>query len=158
MNFTDATHKSENDKRVFLNASKNVNGKTSLMAKEFFDGLSYQQVNLADYDIPQIGKGRGEYEKVWKQVKNADVLLIGTPIYWSDVSGYLKTFMDHLDVSDDLNGADFYVIAQGMAIDQSEAVHTIYGSLSHFASRFGMNFIGIASTEGEVAQLSEKLQ
>ncbi|AYW49921.1 MAG: NAD(P)H-dependent oxidoreductase [Tetragenococcus halophilus] len=158
MKFVNATHRNENDKRVFLNASKNVGGKTSLMAKDFFGNLTYQQVNLADYDIPQVGKGTREYDQVWNQVKNADVLLIGTPIYWSDVSGYLKTFMDHLDVNDDLKGADFYVIAQGMAIDQSEAVNTIYGSLSHFASRFGMHFVGIASNEKEVAQLNEQLQ
>lgn len=154
MKFSKATHGSENDKRIFLNASKNIDGKTSRMGKELFGDLPYKQVNLAEYEIPQVGKGIGDYQRVWNQLKEADILLIGTPNYWSSMSGYLKTFIDHLDVSEELKGADLYVIAQGSATDQSTALTTIYSTLNHVASRFGMNFVGIASTDGEVSQLN----
>lgn len=157
MEFSKAAHGSKNDKRIFLNASKNVDGKTTLLAKELFGDLPYKQVNLAEYEIPQVGKGIGDYEYIWNQIKAADILLIGTPIYWSDMSGYLKTFIDHLSVSEELKDADLYVIAQGSATDQNAALTTIYNTLNHVASRFGMNFVGIASMEDEVSQLNEVL-
>ncbi|WP_160248874.1 NAD(P)H-dependent oxidoreductase [Limosilactobacillus mucosae] len=39
--------------------------------------------------------------------------MIGTPVYWSNVSGYLKTFIDHMQINNDLRGNDLYVIVQG---------------------------------------------
>lgn len=73
------------------------------------------------------------------------------------MSGYLKTFIDHLSVGEELKGADLYVIAQGSATDQNVALTTIYNTLNHVASRFGMNFVEIASMDDEVSRLNEVL-
>lgn len=73
------------------------------------------------------------------------------------MSGYLKTFIDHLSVGEELKGADLYVIAQEPTTDQNAALTTIYNTLTYVASRFGMNFVGIASMEDEVSQLNEVL-
>ncbi|BDR61202.1 flavodoxin family protein [Lactobacillus xylocopicola] len=155
--FVNPRHTSQSAKRVFLNASENKNGNTSNLAKKIFGNRSYQQINLTDYNIPQIGQGDGDFNKVWNQLKNADVLVIGTPVYWSNMSGYLKTFIDHLKINDDLKGDDLYVIVQGSDANQTLAINSTYGTLKRVSVRFGLNFVGIAQTDRQATQLHNKM-
>lgn len=140
-------------KKVFLNASRNVDGNTSSLAKELMGGQEYKQVNLAEYHIPQVGQGDGDFNRVWEQLKGADVIVIGTPVYWSNMSGYLKTFIDHVDVNDDLKGADLYLIVQGSDSDQTRAINATYGTLDRVARRFGLNLVGIAQNKDQAQHL-----
>lgn len=39
------------------------------LTKQLFGPLTYQQVNLVDYHIPQIGQGNGDFAKRWQQLK-----------------------------------------------------------------------------------------
>ena len=157
MTFVNARKTNKDDKRVFLNASENRNGNTSEMAKELFGQLSYTQINLVDYSIPQIGEGTGDFDKVFKQISQADVLVIGTPVYWSNMSGYLKTFIDHMEINDSLKGTDLYVIVQGSDSNQDLAVQATYGTLNRISMRFNMNFIGLATNNIEISDLRTKL-
>ena len=111
--FVKPTHTQNNDKRVFINASMIRNCNTSKIAKRFFGNLTCKQINLSDYNIQQLGQGNGDFDKIWRQLKWADIIVIGTPVYWSNVSGYLKTFIDHMQINNDLRGNDLYVIVQG---------------------------------------------
>lgn len=110
-----------------------------------------------DYHIPQIGQGDGDFAKVWQQLKKAQVIVIGTPVYWSNMSGYLKTFIDHLEVNDDLKGRDLYFIIQGADENQSVAINAAYGTINRVAKRFGLNFVGIAQTSTQIQKLQQKL-
>lgn len=56
-----------------MNAGRNTDGNTSAMAKKFFGNKKYQQINLADDKIPQIGQGNGDFKKIYNQLKEADV-------------------------------------------------------------------------------------
>lgn len=150
-------HTNKNAKRVFLNASMNKNGNTSALAKKLFGNLSYKQVNLSDYRIPQIGQGEGDFNKVWNQLKAADVIVIGTPVYWSNMSGYLTTFIDHMEINNDLKGKDLYVLVQGADSNQAYAINSTYGSLNRIAIRFQMQFVGIGQTSKQVNALHQKM-
>ncbi|WP_427910966.1 NAD(P)H-dependent oxidoreductase [Pediococcus parvulus] len=156
-NYTNPSHTKKSDKRVFINASMNTDGTTSSMAKTLFGDQSYKQINLASYNIPQVGRGEGDFNRVWKQLKTADVIVIGTPVYWSNMSGYLKTFIDHLQINNDLKNSDLYVIVQGADSDQSVAIDSTYGSLNRVSKRFDLNFVGIAQTDSQVSQLHDKM-
>lgn len=155
--FAQPTKHKGGDKRVFINASMNTNGKTSAMARKFFGSKKYTQINLADYNIPQIGQGNGDFNKVYNQLKGADVILIGTPVYWSNMSGYLKTFIDHMQINNDLQGADLYTIVQGADSNQSAAEQSVYGTLNRISIRFKMHFVGIATNDSQVKQLKNKM-
>jgi len=155
--FEQPAHTNKNAKRVFINASMNNDGTTSKMAKDLFGNLSYQQINLRDYNIPQIGQGNGDLDKVWQQLKGADVIVIGTPVYWSNMSGYLKTFIDHMQINNDLRGSDLYVIVQGADSNQTAAINSTYGSLNRIATRFKMHFVGIAQTNNQINRLHQKM-
>lgn len=155
--FVKPTHTQNKAKRVFINASMNRNGNTSKMAKRVFGNRSYQQINLRDYNIPQLGQGNGDFNKVWRQIKDADVVVIGTPVYWSNMSGYLKTFIDHMQINNDLRGSDLYVIVQGADSNQTAAINSTYGSLNRIAKRYKMHFVGIAQTDRQADQLHQKM-
>lgn len=150
-------HTGKNAKRVFLNASMNKNGNTSAMAKKVFGNQSYKQINLADYKIPQLGQGTGDFNKVYSQLKGADVIVIGTPVYWSNMSGYLKTFIDHMQINNDLKGADLYTIVQGSDSNQTLAINSTYGTLNRIAKRFGLHYVGNASNDSQAQQLHQKM-
>lgn len=79
--FVKPHHTNQGARRVFINASQNKDGNTANLAKKLFGSRSYKQVNLADYHIPQIGQGDGDFSKVWNQLKGAYVIVIGTPVY-----------------------------------------------------------------------------
>lgn len=144
-------------RRVFINASQNKDGNTANLAKKLFGSSSYKQINLADYHIPQIGQGDGDFPKVWNQLKGADVIVIGTPVYWSNMSGYLKSFIDHLNINNDLKGSDLYVIVQGADSNQTLAINSTYGTLNRVSKRFGLNFVGIAQTNSQANTLHNKM-
>lgn len=155
--FVKPHHTNQGARRVFINASQNKDGNTANLAKKLFGNRSYKQINLADYHIPQIGQGDGDFPKVWNQLKGADVIVIGTPVYWSNMSGYLKTFIDHLNINDDLKGSDFYVIVQGADSNLTLAINSTYGTLNRVAKRFGLNFVGIAQTNPQANTLHNKM-
>jgi len=155
MTFMSPKHTKKSAQRLFINASMNTNGHTNKMGKTLFDGLSYQQINLADEKIPQVGQG--DFTTVFNRMKKADVIVIGTPVYWSNMSGYLKTLIDHMQINNDLKGADLYVIAQGADSDQAAAIASTYASLNRISKRFGLNFVGIASTDAQVTKLHDQM-
>lgn len=155
--FENPVHTQRNAKRVFINASMNKDGATSEMGKKLFGSLPYEQVNLSNYHIPQIGQGKGDFNKVWRQMRNADAIVIGTPVYWSNMSGYLKTLIDHMQINNDLKNKDLYAIVQGADSNQIAAINSTYGSLNRIAIRFNMHFVGIAQTDNQIRNLHKKL-
>ncbi|BDR52517.1 hypothetical protein KIM372_04240 [Bombiscardovia nodaiensis] len=155
--FDKPQHTGNDSKRVFLNASKNKDGNTASLAKQLFDGQSYRQIDLVDYHIPQTGQGEGDFAKVWDQLKGADVIVIGTPVYWSNMSGYLKTFIDNVEINDDLKAADLYLIVQGADADQTNAINSTYGTMNRIAKRFSLNFVGIGQTSDQIKQLHQTM-
>ena len=154
-------------KRVFLNASKNREGKTFEYAKTLLHGLDYTTVNLVDFRIDQIGQESksDEYRKVIELLRDADLIVIGTPVYWSDMTGYLKTFIDRLSdiVNEDLkspkaplNGADVYLIIQGT--EPSDAIPGITTVIKHICRRFFMNFKGTILEKKEAILINKTLK
>jgi multimeric flavodoxin WrbA len=163
-----ATGNIKTQKWIFLNASQNRDGNTSALAKAVFNGLDYKAVNLVDYRIDQIGqetKG-DQYRKVIEQLSGADVIVIGTPVYWSHMTGYLKTFVDRLnDIVDEdlksdrapLNGADVFLIVQGSR-NAKEAAPGIEFVIKHISERFFMNYKGLILNQGDADKSNKELK
>lgn len=73
------------------------------------------------------------------------------------MSGYLKTFIDHLNINDDLKDSDFYVIVQGADSNKTLAINSTYGTLNRVAKRFSLNFVDIAQTNPQANTLHNKM-
>lgn len=85
-------------KILFINASEYSNGNTSQLGHQILTGIDYDQLNLVDYKIYQLGQhfADDQFEEVIAKMQAADVWLIGTPVYWHNMSGHLKTWFDRM--------------------------------------------------------------
>ncbi|WP_461213923.1 NAD(P)H-dependent oxidoreductase [Lacticaseibacillus sp. GG6-2] len=79
----------------FINASPNANGHTAQLGAYLLADQTATTWSLVDYNINQLGQQRDDdFLPLIGQVAACDALLIGTPVYWSDMTGLLKTFLD----------------------------------------------------------------
>lgn len=82
----------------FINGSPNAHGHTARLAQYLLADQSQVSWNLVEHHVAQLGQQRqaqdDDFLAIAKEVAAVDALLIGTPIYWSDMTGLLKTFLD----------------------------------------------------------------
>ncbi|AHI55138.1 flavodoxin family protein [Listeria ivanovii] len=136
-----------NKSSLFINASQNREGNTAKLAKEYFGNQSYKQINLVDYNIKQLGQVEGldDFEQVRSELEAAENIVIGTAIYWSDMTGLLKTFIDrHESVDARYSGKNVKIIVQGSGPTKEE-IYAISHIFEHFSERFGMEYRGVIS-------------
>lgn len=150
-----------NDQKVVLiNASQNRNGNTSKMGKKLLAGINYEQVNLVDYKIYQINQSfpDDQFEEVLDKMKIADTVILGTPQYWHQMSGFLKTLIERIGQYPDQNalrGTNVALIMQGsFPMDGVKETDRI---LKRFCAMGGMNYIGGAGNSIGVTKLRRKL-
>lgn len=138
-------------KAILINASKNINGVTSDLGQTLFNKLNYTEISLKNYNIAQIDQEdeNDEFDKVIQQLFDADIIAFGTPVYWSDMTGYLKTFIDRLNDLMDLNLESkenpfyekvSYLIIQGTS--PGNTVPCIENVIRHISRRFYMSYCG----------------
>jgi multimeric flavodoxin WrbA len=150
-----------NLKSIFINASQNRNGNTAVLGRKFFAGQPYEQINLRDYQIHQLGQDHAsddQFNQILAKIKTADVVVFGTPIYWSDMSGYMKTFIDRFGQS--MGEPGFTNKHSALVITGSEpadAVDPVTHIFKHLTSRMGWSFAGSAISDAQIQQLHDKL-
>lgn len=83
-------------KILFINASPNKNGKTSLLAKGLLNKNEYKVLNLIDYKIYAYGQhfDDDQFEDVINQIRQNEVIVFGTPVYWHNICGLLRSLLD----------------------------------------------------------------
>ena len=76
-------------KILFVNGSPNRNGNTAALAKELLQGKDYESLNLTDYRINTYGQTLpgDQFDEVLARIKAADILVIGSPVYWHNICG-----------------------------------------------------------------------
>lgn len=131
-------------KNTFINASDNKNGRTAELARQFFKGQEYQTIDLPDFDIRVHHENRtDEFDKILELIDGSDRLVIGTPIWWSDMTSYLKIFIDRLSLDEvvisKFRGAKLTLIVQGFAPEPIE-IDFVEHVMKHIAQRFEMTF------------------
>lgn len=100
-----------NMKIVLLNGSPRRGGNTEIMINTFMENVKDHDVvklNIASMNIKgclgckYCWSHQGEcvqkddMEQVWTHLKEADVLIFGSPIYWFDMTAQLKTVIDRM--------------------------------------------------------------
>ncbi len=61
-------------------------------------GGRFELVDLAEYDLPPLNPERQEIKdavKLKEKLKNADGIVLGTPVYHASISGVLKNALDY---------------------------------------------------------------
>ena len=81
---------------LFINGSPNKNGNTAALAAELLKGHEYETLNLTDYTIGAYGQdlpGDG-LDTVIGAMKQADIVVIGSPLYWHNICGSVRNVLD----------------------------------------------------------------
>ena len=136
-------------KALLINASKERHGRTQALGEQLLKGLEMKTIHLADYTIAPIGQAceHDEYAQVIDQLVGQDIIVFGTPVYWSDMTGYLKTFIDRLqelmdtDLASPSNPfyrAHSYLVIQGTA--PADAIPGVNRVIEHVSERFFMEY------------------
>ena len=81
---------------LFINSSPNKNGNTAKVAAELLSGREYETLNLTDYKIYGYGQQfeDDQFMEVIEKIRQADTIVIGSPLYWHNLSGILRCFLD----------------------------------------------------------------
>lgn len=146
---------------IFINASQNRNGNTAALGSKIFAGQPYEQINLRDYQIHQLGQDHAkddQFDQVLDKIKTANVVVFGTPIYWSDMSGYMKTFIDRFGQF--LGEPGFSDKRSALVItgtEPSDAVWTVTHVFDHLTHRMGWYFAGSGVSNAQIHQLHDQL-
>lgn len=107
-------------KILFINGSPNKNGNTAGLAETLLADKAYETLNLTDYKIYSYGQdfADDELDFVISKMKKADVIVIGSPLYWHNICGSVRNVLDRfygLVGEKELAGKDMYFIFQGAA-------------------------------------------
>jgi NAD(P)H-dependent FMN reductase len=133
------------------------------------NGARTQKVYLIDYDIKPLmdAEGRPCPRSISELCEEADALVVGAPVYYGDINGLTKDFMDSVRI-DNSNGkpALGFAIAGGSGKGLISGVQSIYHWFYHRqmraidptpVSRFNMQG-AMASLKGSAAKLVDMAQ
>lgn len=128
---------------LFINCSKDKHGLTESMVSNIT--TEYETVNLVDYTIYPLGQENiadDQFHEVIQKIDDTDALIIGTPVYWSSMSAYMKILIDRMTtfLHDDnpFVGKSLSIIIVGSMPD--DAIEHITHVWNHIAKRYGMTY------------------
>ena len=146
---------------LFINGSPNKNGNTAKLAAELLAGKEYETLNLVDYKLYAYGQKfeDDQFSEILEKMKEADTIVIGSPVYWHNMCGAVRNLLDHFYgpvSSGELSGRKFAFIFQGAAPELWMLEKAEY-TMSRFAKMYGMEYAGMVTNEREAEKVSEKL-
>lgn len=145
---------------LFINGSPNKNGNTTTLAELLLQGKKYETLSLVDYRINAYGQSLpgDQFDEVLQKMKQADVLVIGSPLYWHNLCGSVRNLLDRCYgpvQPGDLSGK-LFLLFQGAAPEKWMLEAGEY-TVSRFAKLYGLDYQGMATNGQEARRLGAKL-
>lgn len=146
---------------LFVNGSPNHNGRTAAMAKRLIAGKEYETLDLIDYKIYPLGQSfeDDQFEAVIQKMLEADVLVMGSPVYWHSMTGQFRTLLDRIyefSLKHRLRGKELYFLFQG-AGPSSAMLEAGNYTMGIFCRLFGLQYRGMATSVREAEKLGTNL-
>ena len=97
---------------------------------------------------------------VLSKMKEADQIVIGSPVYWHSMSGALRNLLDRFYGpvrQGALQGKKLMFLFQGAAPEGWMLEKAEY-TMSRFAKLYGMEYLGMATTQDEAEKLGQKMR
>lgn len=148
-------------KILFVNGSPNKNGNTAALAAALLKGKEYETMNLTDYRIGSYGQkfADDQLDEVIAKMKAADVIVIGSPLYWHNICGAVRNVLDRFYgpvENGSFSGRTLYFLFQGAAPEKWMLEAGEY-TMKRFAALYGMQYGGMATNREEAARLAGKI-
>ncbi|WP_276931578.1 flavodoxin family protein [Dubosiella newyorkensis] len=146
---------------LFINSSPEKNGNTARLAAALLEGHSYEMITLADYRINSYGSTLpgDQFDEILEKIKKADVVVLGSPVYWHNLSGGLRVLLDRFygQVPEgSMHGKKLFLVYQGAAPTKAMLESGEY-TISRFGALYGMHYEGMATTLREARTLSSRI-
>lgn len=147
---------------LFINGSPNQSGSTASLAQAVLAGHDYETLNLVDYKIYSYGQtyADDQFAEVFERIKAADLVVIGSPVYWHNMSGAVRNLLDRFYGPVEqgaLHGKKLLFLFQGAA-PESWMLESAEYTISRFAKLYGMEYLGMASSKRETEKLKRKIE
>lgn len=147
---------------LFINGSPNKTGNTAQLAEKLLGDRKYETLDFTDYRIGSYGQNFSddELDIVISKMKEADVIVIGSPLYWHNICGSVRNVLDRfygLVSEKDLKGRDMYFLFQGAAPEKWMLEAGEY-TMKRFAGLYGMNYRGMATDKTEAVNLGKNIK
>ena len=147
---------------LFINGSPNKTGNTAQLAEKLLGDRNYETLNLTDYRIGSYGQDFSDDELgiVISKMKEADIIVIGSPLYWHNICGSVRNVLDRfygLVSEKDIKGRDMYFLFQGAAPEKWMLEAGEY-TMKRFAGLYGMNYRGMATDKTEAVKLGKNIK
>lgn len=144
-------------KILFINGSPNKNGNTKVLADKMLQGKDHETLNLTEYKIGCYGQNFADdqLDEVIGKMKEADVIVIGSPLYWHNICGAVRNVLDRFYgkvQQGELAGRTLYFLFQGAAPEKWMLEAGDY-TMKRFASLYGMEYGGMATSAKEAEKL-----
>lgn len=148
-------------KILFINSSPERNGNTAQLAKTLLAGKDYETLQLTDYRINTFGQTLpgDQFDEVLNKMKEADTIVIGSPVYWHNLSGALRTLLDRFygPVEPSSLHGDLYFLFQGAAPEKWMLEAGEY-TMNRFASLYGYTYKGMATNTAQAEKLAKEVK
>lgn len=146
---------------LFINGSPNKKGNTVKLAEQLLHGKEYDTLHLVDYKLYSYGQqfADDQFTEILGKMKEADVIVIGSPVYWHNMCGSVRNLLDRFygPVSQgELSGRKFAFLFQGAAPENWMFEKAEY-TMSRFAKMYGMEYMGMAADSHEAEKIAKQL-
>ena len=146
---------------LFINGSPNKNGNTAALAKSLLGSREYETLNLTDYRIGSYGQNfeDDQLEEVIDKMKSADIIVVGSPLYWHNICGSVRNVLDRFYgkvKQDGLTGRKLYFLFQGAAPEKWMLEAGEY-TMKRFAGLYGMEYGGMATDKTEALKMAKEI-
>ena len=148
-------------KILFINGSPNRKGNTAALAEALLKGKAYDTLRLTDYRIGSYGQKFEDDQlgEVIAKMKEAEVIVIGSPLYWHNICGSVRNMLDRfygLVKNGEFSGRKLYFLFQGASPEKWMLEAGDY-TMSRFAGLYGMEYAGMATNRSEAEELGRGL-
>jgi multimeric flavodoxin WrbA len=142
---------------LFINSSPNPHGNTARLAAALLEGKEYETLNLAEHRIYGYGQQfpDDQFMEVIDKIRAAKTIVIGSPLYWHNLSGLLRSFLDRTYgpfEQGEFRGREMYAIVQGAAPEKWMLDACEY-TLSRFAGICGFDYKGMVTSVSEAKKM-----
>ncbi len=146
---------------LFINGSPNKNGNTVKLAGTLLAGKQYNTIHLVDYKIYSYGQAYGDdqFMEVIGQMEQADVVVLGSPLYWHSMSGAVRNLLDRsygVVSEETFQGKKLFFVFQGASPTKEQMAAGNY-TVGRYAALYGMEYQGMATSTKEAQELAKKL-
>lgn len=146
---------------LFINGSSEKNGNTAMLAKQMLAGKEYETLMLPDYRVNVFGQTLpgDQFEEILSKVEEAKTIVIGSPLYWHNICGSVRTFIDRFYgtvESGELSGKKLAFIFQGAAPEKWMLEAGDF-TMKRFAGLYGMTYLGMVTNKQEAKKMMDRV-